>query len=160
MVDEIKQVDPVPGIGVGAIVFDGDSVLLIKRDKPPAMGQWSVPGGKLEPGESLCDACIREVMEETGLFVKAGNIVAVVERRVESFHYVIVDFIAFIPEAGSKVPCASSDVCEALWVKVNQICQYNLVEGLERIINKAYDEVSRGQMNGLADVDGQGLDFI
>ena len=157
---EFNMNSPVPGIGVGGIVFYDDSVLLIKRDKPPAFGQWSVPGGRLESGESLVDACRREVLEETGLSIVVGNIAAVVERRVESFHYVIVDFITYLPEGGAKIPIASSDVSEAMWVKMSHLSQYNLVEGLERIINKAYSSAMSGESNGLCDADGRGRDFI
>ena len=80
---------PVPAIGVGGIVFNNQKqVLMIQRNQPPAMGFWSVPGGKLEPGESLAEACQREIKEETGLDIEVKNIVAVVERRIEGFHYV------------------------------------------------------------------------
>ena len=75
---------PVPTLAVGGIVLNNHKqVLLIRRNQPPAMGFWSIPGGKLEPGESLVEACHREIKEETGLHTEIKNIVTVVERRVE-----------------------------------------------------------------------------
>ncbi len=86
---------PVPTLGVSGIVFNQkNQILLIRRNQPPAMGFWSIPGGKLEAGESLAEACQREIKEETGLITEVKHIVAVVERRVESFHYVIIDYLA------------------------------------------------------------------
>jgi 8-oxo-dGTP diphosphatase len=77
---------PTPAIGVGGIVFNHrGEVLLIQRNQPPATGLWSIPGGKLEPGESLAEACHREVKEETGLKVQVTAVVAVVERQSEGF---------------------------------------------------------------------------
>ena len=88
---------PVPALGVSGIVFNNQQqILLIQRNQPPAMGCWSIPGGKLEPGESLVEACQREIKEETGLDTEVKNIVAVVERRVEGFHYVIIDYLALL----------------------------------------------------------------
>lgn len=160
VINGVNRNHPIPGISVGGIVFNDHSVLLIKRDKPPALGLWSVPGGKLDLGESLVDACKREVMEETGLAIDIGNIAAVVEHRIESFHYVIVDFIVILSDANVNTPIASSDVSEAQWVKINHLSQYNLVKGLEHIIIKTYNAENNGELSGLIDVDGQGQDFI
>ena len=88
---------PVPTLAVGGIVFNNQKqILLIQRNQPPAMGFWSIPGGKLEAGESLVEACQREIKEETGLDTRVKNIVAVVERRIEGFHYVIIDYLALL----------------------------------------------------------------
>jgi len=69
-----------PVCAVGAFIFDGDRVLVIQRGKPPGAGLWSIPGGKLEPNETLAQAVAREVREETGLVVEVGPLAAVVER--------------------------------------------------------------------------------
>lgn len=150
-----------PAIGVGGIVFDERGrVLLIRRGRPPAQGAWSIPGGKQQAGETLAEACRREIREETGLSVRVGPVVAVVERRVEGFHYVIVDFLATRePTAGLDVH-AADDAAEACWVPLQDLGRFALVAGLERVIRRA-DEVSRMPAGlGLRDVDGAGCDFL
>ena len=149
-----------PEIGVGAIVFNNDNaVLLIKRNQQPALGQWSVPGGKLEPGESVREACSREVKEETGLHIRVGNIAAVVERRLDGFHYVIIDYIATLAANSSVIPEARSDVSEARWVLIDNLVDYDLVKELYQIILKVYRARGHGEAVGLIDKDGQGTDY-
>src|SRR2546428_7972306 len=88
-----------PVVGVGAVVIDGSRVLLVKRANEPLKGEWSLPGGAVEIGETLEAAIRREVREETGLDVEVGPIVDVLDRirydpdgRIK-FHYVLVDFL-------------------------------------------------------------------
>jgi len=151
---------PVPAIGVGSIVFnDKRQVLMIRRNQPPAMGLWSVPGGKLEAGESLADACQREVKEETGLDVEVSNIVAVVERQIEGFHYVVIDFLAHLV-AENAIPVAQSDVAEAKWISLEAIEDYALVDGLAKIIMRTYPLYGRDHLAGLYDVDVTGADYV
>src|SRR5580692_510995 len=84
-----------PMVAVGAFVFDAeDRVLLVERGQPPSEGAWTVPGGKLEAGETLAQAVAREVREETGLVVEVGALACVVESFGEGFHYVIIDYLA------------------------------------------------------------------
>nr|MBA3540482.1 NUDIX hydrolase [Deltaproteobacteria bacterium] len=86
---------PTPTVAVGAFVFDdAGRVLLVERGRPPGVGLWTVPGGKLEPGETLAAAVAREVLEETGLVVEVGPLVEVVERISDGYHYVILDYLA------------------------------------------------------------------
>lgn len=152
---------PRPAIGVGAILLDGKNrVLLIRRGQPPALGRWSVPGGRLEPGETLAQACRREVLEETGLEIELGPIIAVVERIQEGFHYVILDFIAALRQPDRSIPCAASDVSEARWVPLTQLSDYPLVEGLAAVIEKARQSKQAKTPLGLMDRDGQGRDFL
>ena len=121
---------PVPTIGVGGIIFNNQKqVLMIQRNQPPAMGFWSVPGGKLEPGESLSESCQREIKEETGLDTEVKNIVAVVERRIEGFHYVIIDYLALLMDEENSQPIAQSDASEARWGSLDPLVDYDLVEG-------------------------------
>lgn len=83
-----------PTVAVAAIVFDEHRrVLLVQRGRPPAQGLWSVPGGKVERGESLAAAVAREVLEETGLIVEVGPLAEIVERIGGAYHYVILDFV-------------------------------------------------------------------
>ncbi len=151
---------PMPAIGVGGVVFNGDQVLLIQRGQPPAQGWWSIPGGKQEPGESLVEACQREVAEETGLAVTVQHLVAVVERRQEGFHYVIMDFLAILADGQSIEPSANGDVVQAHWVAVQDLPQYRLVEGLTDIIMRSYQVVKGDYTAGLYDAHHQHSDFI
>lgn len=152
---------PIPAIGVGGVVFNSrGEVLMICRNKEPAMGQWSIPGGCLEPGESLVEACRREIKEETGIDVKVKNILAVVERRVEKFHYVIIDFFAELEPGSICLPVPQTDVSEAKWVMLDQLKNLNLVVGLEEIIRRAYRTCHENDRGGLIDIEGDSTDFI
>ncbi|GAB4270550.1 MAG: NUDIX hydrolase [Methylomicrobium sp.] len=152
---------PTPAIGVGGIVFNHrDEVLLIRRNQPPANGYWSIPGGKLEPGESLAEACCREFEEETGLRVRIVSLVALVERRIEDFHYVIADFWVELTDDSAAIPTANSDVSEALWISLERLDDYQTVTGLAVIIEKTYHAYRAGRTPGLIDSDGSLTDFI
>jgi mutator protein MutT len=135
-------------------------ILLIQRNQPPAMGFWSIPGGKVDAGESLVEACQREIKEETGLNTEVKNIVAVVERRVEGFHYVIIDFLALLVDEENSQPVAKSDVSEAKWVGLEQLNDYDLVEGLAEIILRTYNMFNGDHIAGLYDVNATGSDYI
>ncbi len=157
---DINKTLPTPTIGVAAVILNPQGqVLLIKRDKAPAFGLWSIPGGKQEPGESVKQACEREVLEETGLAVEAKSIIAVVERQIEGFHYLIVDFFAEIDDQQIE-PVAQSDVSAARWVPVAELSQYDLVAGLQRIIQMAERLFQQRQQLGLCDAEGKGTDFV
>ena len=152
---------PEPAIGVGGIVFNANrDVLLIKRGQAPAAGLWSIPGGKQEPGESLENTCQREMKEETGLDVEVLSLVAVVERRIEQFHYVIIDFLAQLQPGAATQPIAGSDAGEARWVAMASLDDYDLVEGLPEIIRRSYRLCEQNQVGGLEDKDGKKTDFI
>jgi 8-oxo-dGTP diphosphatase len=152
---------PKPTLGVSGIVFNNQKqILLIQRNQPPAMGFWSIPGGKLEAGESLVEACQREIKEETGLHTEVKSIVAVVERRVEGFHYVIIDYLALLADEENSQPIAQTDVSEARWVSLEHLSDYDLVEGLAEIILRTYDAYNGDHIAGLYDVDATGSDYI
>lgn len=149
-----------PRIGVAAVVFDGAGrLLLIRRAKPPAQGLWHVPGGKMEPGESLVAACRREVMEETGLAIEVDRLIAVVERREPGFHYVILDFLGR-PVEGSALECRpADDALDAAWVAPEALASMELAEGLLPIVQRAR-RACRGEALGLADPCDGATDFI
>jgi len=151
-----QNLPPQPAIGVGAVVFDGlGRVLLVRRGRPPAVGAWSLPGGKQEAGETLRECCRRELREETGLAVEPGAIVALAERRLEGFHYVIVDFLAELAVAEPvPEPVPASDVTDARWVDLAELETYDLVAGLGAVIRAALGRT------GLVDVDGAGWLFL
>ena len=136
-----------PIVGVGAIVLDGDRVLLVKRAHEPLKGEWSVPGGAVEVGETLEEAIRREVREETGLDIEVGPIVDVLDRirhdpdgRVE-FHYVLVDFVC--RPAGGTLQCAS-DAEEATWAEWAHLAQYGVPDATTSVIEKAVARRSAG----------------
>ncbi|WP_442498521.1 NUDIX hydrolase [Methylobacter sp. sgz302048] len=159
--DNTVSLFPIPAIGVGGIIFNRQNqVLLIKRNQPPAMGLWSIPGGKLEAGESLTEACKREIKEETGLETDIKNIVAVVERRIENFHYVIIDYLALLIDEEQAVPIAQSDIADAKWVNLENLADYELVEGLAEIVRRTFCIYKEDHLAGLYDVDSKGTDYI
>ena len=114
-----REYPAVPVIAVGAIIRHQDRLVLIRRDKEPAKGAWTFPGGAVELGESLEDAVRREVLEETGLQVELGEVAMVIDRvdrdeaGVVRYHYIIVDYYAR-PVGGALHP--GGDVSDARWV--------------------------------------------
>lgn len=119
-------------IAVGAIIWNArGEVLLIRRDRPPRAGEWSLPGGKVEPGESLQDALTREVREETGLAIAIQALVAVVELKDASRHYELHDFTARHVSGEAR---AGSDAAEARWVPPGDLDRYGLWSETLRII--------------------------
>lgn len=152
----IQNLPPKPALGVGAVVFDRRGrVLLVRRGGPPAQGWWSLPGGKQEAGETLRECCRREILEETGLAVEPGPIVALAERRLEGFHYVIVDFLAELAAADPvPEPVPAGDVAEARWVALAELDAYALVEGVGAVIRAAEGRA------GLVDDGGAGWLFL
>lgn len=159
-IDPVKML-PIPSIGVGGVLFNSHrQVLLIKRNQAPAKGLWSIPGGRLEPGESLAQACRREFYEETNLDVEVKHIVAVVDRQLEGFHYVIIDYFVQLVDENKCVPIAQSDVAEAKWISLDDLGLYDVVVGLPEIILSTYHGQVQRDVVGLHDVDLAGTDFI
>jgi len=131
-----------PRVGVGAVVVHEGKVVLIRRGKEPLRGRWLVPGGTVELGETLEEALVREVREETGLEVRPLELVAVFDRidrsaGAVSYHYVIVDYVC---ECVGGVLCAGSDAEAAALVAPEDLARYDLpakalevvLEGLRR----------------------------
>jgi 8-oxo-dGTP diphosphatase len=134
-----------PIVGVGAVVIDGDRVLLVRRANEPLKGEWSLPGGAVETGETLRDAIKREVLEETGLEVAVGAVVEVLDRirrdgdgRVR-FHYVLVDFVCR-PSGGTL--CCASDADEAAWVTVADLPAYHVADATVAVIRRGFEHRS------------------
>jgi ADP-ribose pyrophosphatase YjhB (NUDIX family) len=122
-----------PELCVGAIAVDGDHILLIRRGRAPARGLWSVPGGRVEPGESMAEAVVRELREETGLEGVCETLVGWVERIGEGHHFVIFDFRVTVV-AGAE-PAAGDDAAEAAWVRLDQVGELPLTEGLAEFLH-------------------------
>ena len=132
-----------PVAAVGAVILDGDRVVLVKRAHEPLKGEWSLPGGAVELGESLETALAREVAEETGLAIDIGAVVEVFERiqvasdgRVE-FHYVIVDYVCRL-SGGSALACGS-DAEDVRWVSVADLAAYKITDKATAVIHKALE---------------------
>src|SRR5207248_1546070 len=107
-----------PIVGVGAVIVEGDRVLLVKRGKAPLVGEWSIPGGMLELGETLRQGAEREALEETGLVVRATDLLGVFDRIVPDetkrtlYHYVLIDFLC---QKMSGDVLAAGDAADARW---------------------------------------------
>ncbi|HUQ38636.1 MAG TPA: NUDIX domain-containing protein [Acidimicrobiales bacterium] len=121
-----------PEVCVGAIAVDGDRLLMIRRGHGPAAGEWSVPGGRVEAGETLAEAVVREVAEETGLEVVCDALVGWVERIGEEAHHVILDFAVTVLEDAE--PVAGDDAAEAAWVPLHEVTELRLVTGLAEFL--------------------------
>jgi 8-oxo-dGTP diphosphatase len=122
-----------PLVGVGAVIIDDHRhdhrVLLIRRGQPPLLGEWSLPGGVLECGETLREAVVREAREETGLEVETVEMLGVYERVIRSdegrvrYHYVLIDFLCR-PVGGDLK--AGSDAADVRWFTREQLPALNL----------------------------------
>jgi ADP-ribose pyrophosphatase YjhB (NUDIX family) len=129
---------PIPGVGV--LAFDGAKFLLIRRGKPPRAGEWSIPGGAIELGETARAAAVREFTEECGGVIELRDVVDVVDifwRDAQDrlqYHYVVVDFWA--EWRGGELR-AQSDAMAARWVAVDELSQYNLPAQTQAMIEKA-----------------------
>lgn len=130
-----------PLVGVGAVVLKQDLVLLVRRGKEPAYGEWSLPGGLVELGETLEQALSRELLEETGVRVVVGDLIAALDRvipdregRIE-YHYILLDFFCEW-EAGE--PRAASDAMDCAFVSVADLRGYALSAGAEEVIRRAF----------------------
>src|SRR5262249_11118339 len=122
-----------PEVCVGAVALDDDRLLLIRRGHGPAAGEWSVPGGRVGAGETLAEAVVREVLEETGLEAVCGALVGWVERIADDNHFVILDFLTDIID--ETAPVAGDDAAEARWVPLDEVGELRLVEGLAEFLH-------------------------
>ena len=136
-----------PIVGVGGIVVDGSRVVLVRRGHEPLKGEWSIPGGAVELGETLEVACAREVHEETGLDVDVGPMIDVFDRiRIDGdgrtrYHYVLVDFVC--RPVGGTLACAS-DATEARWVSIIELAEYGVQPATVSVIEKALERARSG----------------
>jgi 8-oxo-dGTP diphosphatase len=119
---------------VGAIALAGDHLLMIRRGRGPAGGRWSIPGGRVEFGETLAEAVVRELAEETGLEALCDQLVGWVERIGDDFHFLIVDFAVTV--LSSDAPRAGDDAAEAAWVPLPEVASLLLVDGLAEFLHE------------------------
>jgi ADP-ribose pyrophosphatase YjhB (NUDIX family) len=124
---------PRPELCVGAIVQRTNELLMVRRGTPPGRGLWSLPGGRVEQGETLAEAALRELAEETGLEGVCGPMVGWVERIGPGWHFVILDFEVVL--LGDDAPAAGDDAAEAAWVPVWDVPELPLVDGLAEFLS-------------------------
>jgi len=137
-------------VGVGGVVIDEGRALLIRRAAPPLQGQWSIPGGMLEVGETLEQGVARELAEETGLAVKVLELIEVFERIFPApvnadgspgnaarpqYHFVILDYLCEM-QGGNL--CAGSDALEFAWAREEELVKFDLTVAATRVLRKAF----------------------
>src|SRR4029077_11867097 len=150
-----------PLVGVGAVIVDRhldrhrdeNRVLLIRRGQSPLVGEWALPGGVLECGETLREAAIREAREETGLVVQAGEMLGVYERVIRGdqgrvrYHYVLIDFLC--RPVGGDVK-AGSDAADVRWFARDELPALNLADDTNDVVRKGF--ARRASSPGQGDV--------
>lgn len=139
-----------PLVGVGGVVIDNERALLIRRGGPPLEGEWSIPGGMLELGETLEQGVARELAEETGLEVNVLKLIEVLERVFPAlpgadgapgdaarpqYHFVILDYLC---ETRGGTLCAGSDAREFAWAREEELVKFSLTIAATRVIRKAF----------------------
>jgi 8-oxo-dGTP diphosphatase len=137
-----------PVVGVGGVVIEQGRALLIRRGNEPLLGEWSIPGGTLELGETLEEGVARELLEETGLTVRVTELIEVFDRiyldsvagpsegkKGPRFHYVIVDYLC---ERVAGEAMAGSDVTDVVFASEGELDKFKLTETARRILKKAF----------------------
>src|SRR5438270_8837992 len=129
-----------PIVGVGAVIVRDGRAVLVRRGGEPLAGEWSIPGGVLELGETLRAAAEREALEETGLVVEAGEVLEVLDRIIPGkdgrtqYHYVLIDFLCH--RQGGELR-AGADATEVAWATPEELARYDLEPVAIQIITKA-----------------------
>lgn len=130
-----------PIVGVGAVIIHEKRVVLVKRGSPPLKGEWSLPGGVVELGETLRAAAEREAREETGLIVNAGEVLEVLDRIIPGqggapqYHYVLIDFLCTLHGGELR---AGGDAADACWAIEEELSKFTLEQPAIQVIRKAF----------------------
>jgi len=139
----VEGLRPVPA--VGCVCFRDDEVLLVRRGQAPMKGHWSIPGGRIEPGETAKAAALRELKEETGIDAELIALVDVVDAIFENKagdmvtrHYVLIDYVA---RWLNGEPVAGDDADEARFIGLDALPAYDLWDETRRIIEGAYEQI-------------------
>jgi ADP-ribose pyrophosphatase YjhB (NUDIX family) len=135
-------------VGIGGVIIEQGRTLLIRRGGEPLRGEWSIPGGTLEIGETLQEGVARELLEETGVEVRVLELIEVFDRiflgneasgpmvkKAPRFHFVIVDYLC---ERVSGEPRAASDVTDVAYAREDELSQFHLTETATRVLKKAF----------------------
>lgn len=137
-----------PLLGVGAVIVRDDKVVLVRRAHQPRLGEWSIPGGLVELGETLRHAAEREALEETSLVVEAGEMLEVFEsitpdaKGKVNFHYVVVDFLCRLKSGELR---AGADASDARWVSRANLNELNLTETTLRVLRAAFELTAKSR---------------
>jgi 8-oxo-dGTP diphosphatase len=138
-----REYPETPLVGVGAIIIEGGRVLLVKRGHPPLAGEWSIPGGVLEVGETLREAATREAREETGLTVEPFVLLGVYDRLLRDddertlYHYVLIDFLCRRKDGELR---AADDAQEVRWFTPDEAARLSLAEDTMEVIRLGFDQ--------------------
>lgn len=127
-----EPASPVPAVGV--VCRRAGEILLIRRGHEPRQGQWSIPGGRVRPGEPLRDAALRELQEETGVIAAIGDLIQVYEIIEPGLHYVLIDFAA---EWLAGEPAAADDADEARFVSEDEALQILIHDDLRDVVRRS-----------------------
>lgn len=134
-----------PIVGVGAVIVDNRRAVVVRRGTEPHRGEWSIPGGVLELGETLRAGAEREALEETGLVVRAGEMLGVFDRVVPAedgrtrFHFVLIDFLCLRISGDLR---EGGDAAEARWITVEELPDLPIAEPAASLIRKALESTS------------------
>jgi 8-oxo-dGTP diphosphatase len=146
-----RQYPDRPLVGVGAVIVNATHVVLIRRRFEPLAGEWSLPGGVVEAGETLESCVVREMREETGLDVEIGPVIEVFDRITRDdegrvrYHYVLVDYLCW-PSGGALQ--AGSDVDAAVWADASDLSAYHLTEKATAVIARALELATAAEGGG------------
>ena len=135
MSDPVPEPAPAaPQLCVGAVAVDAGRLLMVRRGHGPAAGEWSIPGGRVDAGETMAEAVLRELAEETGLDGVCDELIGWVERIGPEHHFVILDFRVSVLDGAD--PVAGSDAAEAAWVPLDEVAELRLVDGLAEFLHE------------------------
>lgn len=135
-----------PLVGVGGVIIAGGRTLLIRRGGPPLEGQWSIPGGMLELGETIEEGVRRELAEETGIEVRVLDLIEVFERVIPGeegrtrYHFVILDYLCEMVSGEAR---AASDVIDVAWAREEELEKFELTVIATRVIRRAFEMAAR-----------------
>jgi 8-oxo-dGTP diphosphatase len=130
-----------PVVGVGGVVISQGLALLVRRANPPLQGEWSIPGGMLEVGETLVEGVRRELEEETGIEARVHGVIEVFERisfdaaGKAAYHYVVLDYYCEVVRGEAR---PGSDVTEVAWIPEKDLEKYSLTPSAAQVIRKAF----------------------
>ncbi len=142
-----REYPAVPLVGVAGVVIKNGCVLLIQRGKEPGRGRWSIPGGRLRLGERVRDGVEREILEECGLHVQAGELLGVADLIHQDdegrtrYHYVLIDLAA---EYLSGEPRASSDALAVRWVPFAELAALEMPDRLRSLLERVVRQETSG----------------